>query len=151
MFSKILGKKNTADALPEIVAKISKMSLSEMSSYVKNKIPDEEVDEDGLIAVMNRLLSVDEKSSNRYIKEDDMDSKIKKAFELVMLVAKNKKVTVKAVELIQEFTLVYADIIKNYDTQNKQIYGSRLNDSIKNAVDMINSIADINNKMTVIK
>ena len=151
MFSKILGRAKTTDTPSEIVVKISKMTLSDMTSYVKNKIVDEKVDEEGITAVMNRLLSKDEKTSHYYIKADDMDSKLKKAFELVMLVSKNKKVTVRAVELIQDFTTVYGEIIEKYDKDHKEIYGSRLNDALSNSAQLVNDIADINNKMTVIK
>ncbi len=150
MFSKILGRAKNADNPSEIATKISKMSLSDMISYIKGKTDDTKVDEEGVTAVMTRLLSKDE-NSNYYIKPDDMDSKLKKAFELVILISKNKKITVRAVELIQEFTITYEEIIKKYDYDHKQIYGSRLSDALSNSAQLVNDIADINNKMAVIK
>ena len=151
MFSKILGKKKSVDESQEIEYKIGKMNLTDMKAYLNDKLPDDKVDQDGVIALMKRLVSLDSKTSKYYIQEDDMDAKIKKAFDLVIAIAGSKKVTVVAVELIQEFINIYADMIKKYDTDNKEIYSSRLNDAVRNASAKINSIADINNKMTVIK
>ena len=151
MFSKILGKKKSVDESQEIEYKIGKMNLTDMKAYLNDKLPDDKVDQDGVIALMKRLVSLDSKTSKYYIQEDDMDAKIKKAFDLVIAIAGSKKVTVVAVELIQEFINIYTDMIKKYDTDNKEIYSSRLNDAVRNASAKINSIADINNKMTVIK
>ncbi len=146
MFSKILGKRKSTNAPSEIEARISKMNLSDMRSYINN----DGVDEEGITAVMSKLLSKNE-NGHYYIKADDMDSKLKKAFDLVILVSKNKKITVRAVELIQEFTKVYAEIIEKFDKKYKEIYTSRLHDAVRNSAQLVNDIADINNRMTTIK
>ena len=155
MFSSILGKKEeTSDSdskYEEVFQKISKMNLTEMRSYVNNKIKDFEVTKEGLLAVMKRLVMEDENTSKRYIKDDDMDSKIKKAFELVLIVSTNKKICIAAIELIQQFTEVYADIIAKYDQEHKQIYSSRFKDSIENAVNLVGEVTKIERKMGVLR
>ena len=130
MFGNILGRKKE-DITEEdaehvaLVEKISKMNLTEMRSYINGKIEDFKVSEDGLIELMNRLIIQDKKTKEYYIKSDDMDSKKKKAFDLVLLIAKNKKISLVAIEQIQKFVLLYKNIITLYDKENKDIYASR--------------------------
>ena len=59
MFSKILGKIKSSSAdenqeHQELVARIFKMNLTDMRSYINNQIPDFHVNEDGLIAVLHK-------------------------------------------------------------------------------------------------
>jgi len=133
----------------ELTEKISKMNLSDMRIYVNNKLKNFEVSEDGLSEVMNRLISKDAKG-NRFIETDAMDSKIKKALDLVIVIASNKKVTVLITEQIQQFIELYSDIIFEFDTANKQIYGSKLKDSLLGSVATIASMAEINRKAKVL-
>ena len=85
-----------------------------------------------------------------YIEIDDMDTKIKKGFELVLSVADHKKVTVTTVEQIQEFIVLYEDIILKFDNEYKQIYHSRLNDALQKAIKSVETMADINRKENVL-
>ena len=155
MFGKLLGKSeensDSDSEYEEVFQKISKMNLTEMRSYVNNNIKDFEVSKEGLLAVMNRLVKEDEDTPNRYIKDDDMDSKIKKAFELVLIVASSKKICIATIEIIQEFTEVYAEIIAKYDTEYKQIYSSRFKDAIENAVNLVGELTKIEKKMGVLR
>ena len=155
MFGKILGRKkeeiSSSDrAHNEIVSKINQMNLTDMRTYVKNRMKGFGPCEDGLVAVMNRLLTKNEDTLKRYIEIDDMDSKIKKGFELVLSVAEHKKVTVTSVEQIQEFITLYDDIILKFDTANKQIYSSRLNDALDKSLKTIETMAAINRKAEVL-
>lgn len=154
MLGKILGRSKKVagedKAYDDVVHKISKMNITDMRNYVNAKQKDLEIDEDGLCEVMRRLVSKDS-DSKRFIESDAMDSKIKKAFELVLVVAASKKITVVAVELIQEFIEQYIDIIKKYDSDNKDIYESRLKDSVSNATKIIVEITEIKKKMGVLK
>jgi hypothetical protein len=155
MFSKILGKKKSEaegsnKEHAELAERVSKMNLTDMRSYVKNKIPNFEVSEDGLIEVMKRLVTPDKNSSKRYIEPDDMDSKIKNGFELVMAISDSRKMTIETIELMQEFIEVYSDIILKYDTDNKQIYGSRLNDAVSKAVLNVGQMVELTQKANVL-
>ncbi len=96
---------------------------------------------------MKRLISVNEKTSKRFIEMDAMDTKVKKAFDLVILVAKSKKITVVVVELIQEFMNLYRDVIEKFDTNNKQTYDSKLKKCISNGVLMVGRKSVIKEKM----
>ena len=153
MFGKILGRSRDESSgdkeHDEIVEKISKMTLSDMRSYVNNKIKDFEINEDGLGEVMRRLVSKDD-NEKRFIESDAMDSKIKKAFDLVIIVSASKKITVVATELIQEFIELYTDLIQKYDTDNKHIYGSKLNESLAKAISSISEMAELKQKMGVL-
>ena len=155
MFGKILGKKKTDISKEdkthrEMVEKISKMKLTDMRAYINNKIPAFEVDEDGLIEVLRRLTTRNSETSKRYIEIDDMDSKIKKGFDLVISIASHAKITVVAVELIQEFITLYDDVITKFDRDNKQIYESKLKDALQRAINNISEMADLKRKMNVL-
>ena len=155
MFGKILGRSKKEESTEdrehnELVLKIAKMNLTDMKSYVNGRVADMSVTEDGLIELMKKLITIDETTSKRYIEIDDMDSKIKKGFELVLSIGAHKKITVVTVELIQEFMEIYSDIITKYDTTHKQIYSSRLKDTISNAASTINEMAEMRKKMGVL-
>ncbi len=149
MFGKLLGKNKEIDD-NKLVNKIDNMNITELKSYVNNKLIDFEVDENGLCEVMKKLLKRDNKTSKRYIEIDDMDIKIKKGFNLVLSILTHRKVTVEAVELVQKFIEMSKDIIENYDKENKDIFASRFNDSLKNAINIINTQAEIQKKMNII-
>ena len=156
MFGKILGRKKDDiseedKATTEIVERISKMNLTDMRAYVRNGMKGFESCEDGLVAIMNRVLTRDEETQKRYIEIDDMDSKKKKGFELVLSVGAHKRVTVTSVEQIQEFITLYEDIILKFDKEYKQIYGSRLKDSLANALATVEVMSHINRKVEVLK
>jgi len=151
VFSNILGKEKKSkndSKLSELKEKISKMNLTEMRSYVNNKLNNLQVTQEGLVEIIKVLTLENETTGKRYLNIDDMDSKIKKALDLVIVIASSKKVTVALVEWIQQFITLYDDnIIKNFDTQNKQIYSSKLKKALKQAVLNVNSKAILDQKM----
>ena len=155
MFSKMLGKMNNSSSSESqenkvLVSRISKMNLTDMRAYINNRVPDLQVDEDGLIEVLNKLLEVNEKTSKRYIHIDDMDSKIKKGFDLILAILTNKKVTVTTIELVNEFLEQSRDIVQKFDKENKQIYCTKFKDTIALAVDNMNAKSEYERKMEVI-
>ena len=152
MFGKFFGKKNSTSLNDkEIAVKIANMSITDMRSYINNKISSLPLSEAGLNAVMEKLTSVNETTSKRFIEIDDMDTKIKKAFDLLLLIGKNKKVSMRTIELIQKFVELYADIITKYDTEKKEIYNSRFNDLIKNLIIKIDGAVALKNKMDLLE
>jgi hypothetical protein len=155
MFGKILGRKKGEisqedQGHKELEEKIAKMNLSDMRAYIKNRIKDFEVCEDGLNEVLHRLIKEDSKTKERYIKADDMDSKKKKAFDLVLEIVKNSKINVVTVELVQEFIDTYKDIIATYDKAHKEIYASRFEEALKTGVINIEKRAEVKNKMRLL-
>jgi hypothetical protein len=155
MFGTILGRKKEDiseedRAHAELLSKISKMNLTEMRSYIKNNIQDFEVSEDGLLIVLQKLTTEDEKTKKYYLKSDDMDSKKKKAFDLIILMAQSKKISFEVVELMQKFIEVYNEIIMQYDKEHKEIYASRFVDAVNLALSNINKKAALQNKMDVL-
>ena len=154
MFGNILGKSKKEEvenaSNSEIVEKVSKMNLSDMRIYVNNKNSAFEICEEGLSVVMRRLISKDE-NSKRFIESDAMDSKIKKAFDLVLIITANKKMTKLTSELIEEFIVLYSDIIKKFDIDNKQIYADKLQKALINALTYIQTMAEVNKKINVLK
>lgn len=152
MFGKILGKikGDTEDDNQGLVAKISKMNLTEMRSYINNKIPDLPVDEDGLNEVLSKLVKLDDKTSKRYIEIDDMDSKKKKGFELILSILTNKKITITTIELVSEFLEMNRDIIEKYDQDLRQIYDSKFKDALALAVASIDAQIELKRKMDLL-
>ncbi len=153
MFGSFLGKKKDTPRdknSSDITLKVSKMNLTEMRSYVNNKIIDFEISEDGLIAVMKKLTVSDEKSSKTYLQIDDMDSKKKKGFDLVLIIANNRYISVESVELMQNFIEVYEELISKFDQDYKEIYSSRLTDAITLAIKNVNIQSELKRKEKVL-
>jgi hypothetical protein len=151
MFKKFLNKSQPQDdKSAQIREKVSRMNITEMRTYTNNKLKDFEICSEGLAEVMKRLIDEDESTSKRYIQDDDMDSKKKKAFDLVISVASSKKVTIEAVELIQDFTIVYASIIAKYDHDHKEIYSSRFKDALAKALVLVEKMNKFNHKRGVL-
>jgi len=142
MFSKLLKKEENQND------KIEKMNLTEMRSYVNNKIKDLEVTTDGLNLILEYLSRVDGDKS--YISSDDMDSKKKKAFDLVLSIMANKKINIQSIELVQEFLKVYDAIITQYDKEHKEIYASRFRDAINNGVAIVEVVSNMTKKMNLL-
>jgi hypothetical protein len=155
MFDNLFGKKSKVDdevkVNAHITEKISHMNLTDMRAYLNNRIAGFAVCEFGLSEVMKKLTLEDEESDQRYLHIDDMDTKIKKAFDLVIMIAVHKKISVNTVEYIQEFIEVYKEIIESFDTRNRQIYGSKLGDALKAAIDGVNTKEELKNKMQVLE
>lgn len=154
MLSKLLGRdkkeSQTDSEYEELVTKIAKMNLTDMRAYLNNNVKDLESCEDGLVEIMKRLVSQDEESKKRFIELDDMDSKIKKAFDLVLALLAHKKITVVAIEYVQTFIQTYQDLIHQYDTNNKQIYKDRFVEAINQAIEDMNKKSELSRKMQVL-
>ncbi len=155
MFSKILGKKQETTSQEDqekaqLLDKISTMNLTEMKSYVNNRIENLPLNEDGLLGVMQRLVTPNANTQALYIQESDMDSKKKKAFDLVLLIAKSKKITFQTVDEIQNFIQTYASIIQSYDKEYKEIYASRFSDAIALSLENINKMSELKAKMDIL-
>ncbi|MFA6192593.1 MAG: hypothetical protein WC665_09600 [Sulfurimonas sp.] len=155
MFENIMNMLKNSDSSSdkkklEMIDKISKMNLTDMRAYMKGSMQGFEPSEEGVIEILKRLTTVNGETSERYLEADDMDSKIKNCFELVLVIASDIRVTIDAIELIQEFINMYADIITDYDTKNKQIYGPKLKNSIKNAIRIVNTKTDFSRKENVL-
>jgi len=153
MFGSLLGKKKDDTDVAtngDIALKISKMNLTEMRSFVNNKLSDFEITQDGLVEVMKKLTITDEKTSKTYLQSDDMDSKKKKGFDLVIMIANSKHISAEAVELLQEFTVVYNELILKYDTDNKEIYSSRFTDALLQSINNVNKHSEFDRKRKVL-
>lgn len=153
MFGNILGNSKDKELENDnslMINKVAKMNLTEMRSFVNNKVIDLGVSQEGLVEVMKRLTVINKTSSKYYIVTDDMDSKKKKGFELVLLVAKNIHMSADIVEQLQEFIVVYEELIHKYDTENKDIYISRFNDAISLAINNVNKQSELGRKANVL-
>lgn len=147
MFS-FIKKKDTKDSkTKELQEKIAKMNLTEMRSFVNKK---DEITQQGLLEVIQRLLTQHGDSSKRFLEVDDADVKIKKAFDLVIMIAKSKKITIETVEMISNFIELYADLIEKYDKQNKDIYKNKLKDALALALANMEKITELKRKSAVI-
>ncbi|ADN08054.1 hypothetical protein [Sulfurimonas autotrophica] len=153
MFAKIFGKKNKSQdeqTDSHLIEKILKMNLTEMRSYVKNSMKDFKVSVDGINEIMKKLTSLDEKTQTYYIKSDDMDVKKKKAFDLFIAILSSKQIDIQTIELAQKFLENYKEIVDDFDTRNKQIYASKLADTLNTAINTINQYVQLQKKMNVL-
>jgi len=153
MFTKIFAKKDKNESKnlnSELKEKIAKMNLAQMRLYIKNNLDDFSVSVEGINEIVKKLISFDEKKQIFYIKNDDMDVKKKKAFDLIIAILTSKHISIQTIELAQKFLENYKEMINDFDKRNKQIYASRLKDSIKNAISTINQYADLQEKMNLL-
>ncbi|MEN4045644.1 hypothetical protein [Sulfurimonas sp. NWX367] len=147
----MFGKKNQDKlANSQLIEKIAKMNLTEMRSYIKNNMKDLALSVEGANEVMKKLISFDEKTQAYFIKNDDMDIKKKKAFELFIAVLTNKHINMETIESAQKFLEIYKELINDYDTRNKQIYSSKLVETLKSAINTINQYSKLQNKMNIL-
>ncbi|WP_345992963.1 hypothetical protein [Sulfurimonas sp. HSL-1716] len=153
MLKKLLGKdkesisKNDSKQLAEY---ISKAGLTELRSLLLGQITRFKVDEYTIIEVLKKLTYQDERTKKRFLEKEDNDTKLKKAFETVITAAKNKKISVEAVELIEKFITMYRDLIEDYDARNKDIYMHKLTKAAQHSLSLIEQILNYLNKMSVI-
>lgn len=148
MLGKIFGKKNKKEIDP-LKERISQMNLNDLVLYAKGKIDGLEFSEEGLVEVLKRLIS--KINDKRYfLDKSDDDTKLKKAFDLVLLCAKSNKITVKGMELIAEFVKHYEALIKKYDKEHKEIYHDRLVKAIETATQIIEMKVALQNKMSML-
>lgn len=151
MLTKMFGKKNQDEQTDShVIEKISKMNLTEMRSYVKNRIKDLKVTVEGINEIMKKLTSFDENKQTYYIKNDDMDIKKKKGFDLFIAILTSKQINIETIELAQKFLEIYKEIIDDFDTRNKQIYASKLADTLEAAINTINQYTELKRKMNVL-
>lgn len=153
MFERLLGKSDEEikeDKEHEVIThRVEKMNLVDMKAYVNNRMTGFDICTDGLTEVMKKINSKDD-DEKRFVESDAMDAKKKKAFDLVIMIASNKLLSVVAIELIQEFIELYEDIILQYDTDYKEIYAEKLKKALSNAIATVEAKAALNNKMKVI-
>ena len=150
LFTSILG--NIKDSKKEsenekLLEKIQKMDLADMRLYVNGKLNEYKVSEYGLSEIIKKLIYVNENTQHHFIQEDDQDSKKKKVFDLVLLILKNKKISIFVIELTQRFLDEYEEIIKNYYKENKQIYEKKIKESMSIGLDKINFRSDEADRM----
>ncbi len=153
MLSNIFGKKSKEEndcKQSELAKKIASMNLSELTLYVKEKLEGVAVNEEGLLAVMQRLLA--KINDKRYFLDaSDDDSKLKKAFELVIRIAKNPYINLKIMEAIAQFFKQYEQIIKEYDKKHKEIYADRIKKSLDVAAEVIEAKVSMQNRFDVLE
>lgn len=155
MFSNMMEKigisaNSKERAHKKLVERVSMMNLTDMRTYINNRIPDLQVSKEGLVEILKRLLEVDENTNKRYIDIEDMDSKIRKGLDLILNILASKKISIEAIEVAIELFEVSKEMIEKYDTDNKQIYYSKIRDSLNNAIEGINKKSEIRRKMGVI-
>lgn len=153
MLTKMFGKKDKSESKnlnSAFIEKISKMNLTQMRSYVKNNLNDFPVSIEGINEILKKLTSFDEKTQTYYIKNDDMDVKKKKAFDLIIAILTSKHINIQTIELAQKFLENYKEMINDFDKTNKQIYALKLKENLENAIVTINQYADLQAKMNVL-
>ncbi len=153
MIGKIFGKKPQGGdngEFSQLKERIGKMNLSEMNLYVKGKLEGLPPSEEGIIQVLMRLVS--KINAERYFLDpSDDDSKLKKAFDVVLHISKNKMVTLKAMELIANFFQLYESLIHNYDKKYKEIYAERFKKAIDDAMEIIEAKVSLQNRMNILE
>lgn len=150
MFKKLFEKKEEKKEEDSDLEKISKMNLSEMKLYVINRMENLHVTEDGILEVLKKLTTQNSETSEYYLKNDDMDSKIKKGFDLIITISKSSYININIIESIQKFIEIYDEIIKDYDIKYKEIYMSRLKDALNKSLSKMEEITNLRTKMNVL-
>jgi len=141
------SKKNVN--VTELQRKIITMNLTDMKAYVKGNIKNLEVSSEGLHEVMKKLTTQDT-HQKYYINADDMDTKKKKAFDLVLAILQSKKLTFDIIKDVELFQIVYKDILHSYDKEHAQIYTLRLEKATGVALENLQKLTEMKKKMELL-
>lgn len=155
MFDKIKNK-NSGETEEDTVftALIASWNLTEIKTYLQNKNPDFPLSSRGIDTVLNRFTS-QEKPSDKYpngkrmVELDDNDVRIKKAFDIILLLSKSSHLSMESVEKMERFRELHCDVIEKFDKQNAQTYEHKLKEAIANAIILVEAKKGIENSLNV--
>lgn len=154
MFKKI--KKTTKDDASDTVFKslIATWTLTDIKTYLQNKNPEFPLTEHGLLIVLERF-TTREKPSDKYpngkceVELDDNDIRIKKAFDIILLVAKSSTLSMEGIEKMEAFREMHTDVIEKFDKNNAQTYEHKLKEAVANAIIMVETKKGIENSLNI--
>ena len=155
MFDKIkkkdLGKEGEDSVFTALVAS---WNLTDIKTYLQNKNPDFPMNAMGVETILNRFTTrakPDKKyvEGKRMVDIDDNDIRVKKAFDIILLLSKNTLLQMQSVEKMERFRILHEDVIEKFDKQNAQTYSHKLKEAIANAIILVEAKKGIENSLNV--
>ena len=147
MLKKIFGKKKEAKIEKTsncsiIAHKISTMNLTEITNYMDNKIVNFEPDIIGLEEIMKKFITPVANTKKLCLRIDDMDTKKKKCFVLVLKIIEHRDTNIKILKMIQKFCFVYEELIKKFDYDYSSKYQAKFEETIENRLRNIGELTE---------
>ncbi len=102
-----------------------------MQEYVGNRNKKFPLTDAGMAAILERF-----NRSNEF-KIGDMSEELRVGFDIVLSIARNKKIDLPTTDLILEFVKQYEEVIHFFDRQSAQTYHHKLLRAYENSVDMV--------------
>lgn len=118
----LFGKESSEEALKQ---KIEVWNLSELKAFMFEQMKEFTPTERGIIFILEKLTRQNKPDDNhpigqRFLESNDHDSRKKKTFDLVLILARHSKINFEAIELIVKFTTMYEDLINDYDQRYRE-------------------------------
>ena len=127
------------EALEAFGKTAQKWNLEEIQSYVRGQMPGHETEDIGLAYILHRFNThmINDKNfpggKRREFEVSDRNERTKKGFDIVLSIAANKNLDPASLDLIDQFSTVYKDVIEAFDNEMAQTYGHKLKEAYKNA------------------
>lgn len=108
-----------------------------MQSYVYNRNKQFPLSDAGMAAILDRFNRTNE------FKIGDLAEELRMGFDIVLSIARNKKISPSTTDLIFTFIKQFAEVIESYDRQSAQTYYHKLLRAYENSVDMVKKKQEI--------
>jgi len=155
MFDKIKKSKETTEDSQSIYKDlVASWNITEMRAYLQNKNADFPMNVEGIDAIVERF-AFQEKPSDKFPKGkrllelNDNDVRVKKAFDVVVLLSSNLLLSLEGVEKLEKFRMLHEDVIEQFDKRNAQTYNHKLKDAIAQAIVMVEAKKGLEKRLDV--
>jgi hypothetical protein len=136
-------KRDREKKVNEMRRVISSWDKEKIKAYVYNHNKEYPVSDAGMAAVLERFIQTDE------FKIGTMSEDQKTGFDIVLAIARNKKIYFQTTDLIYEFIKYYEEVIHYYDRQSAQTYYHKLVTAYEKSVSMVNKKLEIEQEIRI--
>jgi len=122
---------------------ISRWDKKELQDYVFNKNKTHPSSDAGMAAILERFIDTNE------FQIGHMSEDLKVGFDIILSIAKNKRIYFHTTDLIYMFVKHFEDVIHSYDRQSAQTYYHKLIKAYENSVNMVRRKLEIEKEIRV--
>jgi len=137
------AKRERDNKIKQMRKVISGWDKKELQAYVYNKNKLHPSSDAGMAAILERFIDADE------FQIGHMSEELKKGFDIVLAISKNKRIHYHTTDLIYMFIKHFEEVINSYDRQSAQTYYHKLMKAYENSVNMVNRKLEIEKEMRV--
>lgn len=116
---------------------VSSWDKKELQAYVYNHNKSYPCSDAGMAAILERFTECNE------FQIGHMSEELKAGFDIVLSIARNKKITLLTTDLIFDFIKSFEEVIHNYDRQSAQTYYHKLINAYEKSIELVNAKIEI--------